>query len=76
MFDVIAIAAPVGHVLVAFHQTYPEAVGGLAAALLALVLDGLTPHIKILSSNPWLVNILRAGISRVGVAVRDAGSKR
>jgi hypothetical protein len=76
MSDIIAVAAPVGNVFVAFHQTYPEAVGGLAAALLALVLDGITGRVRLLSDNPWLVNILRAGVARVGVAVRDAGSKR
>lgn len=65
------VLAPVGQVFGAFYQAYPEAVGALACAFLALALDGLTPRIKILSDNPWAVNLLRAGIGRVGVWIRD-----
>ncbi len=68
--------ALVGQVFTAFYGAYPEAVGALACAFLALAFDGLTPRIRILSDNPWLVNFIRAGINRVGVSIRDGGKGR
>jgi hypothetical protein len=76
MSDAIAIAAPLADVAVEFHRTYPEAVGALVAAVLGLILDGITGRVRILSDNPWLVQFARWGVTQAAVAVRNAGSKR